>query len=394
MSNAPEFTRTGITVQTFDEIFQGLIDEYKAIYGDDIDVSQNTPDGQKIAIEAKLISDLQAFGAQLYNQIDPDFSIGEIQKKILKLTGITPNPATRSSVDVTITTDRSLTLESGYTVADDQDQNWVTTREYSLVSGSNTVTLEAENFGKVEAPAGTITEPVTIVIGVESVTNPSAATPGVDEETEEEVRVRRNKSLENPSLSTVGSLFASLANLDAVTNLRIYENDTNTYDTTLDLAAHSLWVVIRGGDIADIAEIITKDKTGGTGLKGSTTGTYTETLVKPDGNDITFIYEQEFDRPGDVPVYVQVTATRIDPAEPVDTALIAEKIAGREFDINENLQAAALYSHAYQAGTNFILTDMQISLDDSTYTDEKLDSDFDKIFSISATDVTVTEITP
>ena len=41
------FTQDGITVETFDEIYNRIAEGIKAIYGADIDLSQNTPDGQR-----------------------------------------------------------------------------------------------------------------------------------------------------------------------------------------------------------------------------------------------------------------------------------------------------------------------------------------------------------
>lgn len=54
----PIITAEGIQVQTFNEIHTELSNEYKKVYGDDISLDQNTPDGQKVGIEAKLALDL------------------------------------------------------------------------------------------------------------------------------------------------------------------------------------------------------------------------------------------------------------------------------------------------------------------------------------------------
>lgn len=388
----PEFTVDGITVQTFDEILTALVNEYKAIYGADIDLSQNTPDGQKVGIEAALEYDLQSFGAALYNQFDPDFSSGEMLNKIIKLIGINRGPATRSSAEVTITTNANMLLESGYTIADNSNQNWLTTEDASLVAGANTITVYAELWGKIEAPVGTIISPVTIVPGVLSVTNPADAIPGVDEETDSELRIRRNKSLENASYSTIGGLYAKLANIEGVTDLKVYENDTDVYDATLDLNAHTIWVVIANGAVSDIAEIIAKNKTGGTGLKGVQSATFVESLIKPNGLPFTYIHTVLYDRPVDVPIYITMTATRKDPAVAVDTALIKEKLATKLYQINENAQANELYGYAYQAGTNFIATDLLISNDNITYVDSQLISGFDEILSISIVNITINEV--
>jgi uncharacterized phage protein gp47/JayE len=256
------------------------------------------------------------------------------------------------------------------------------------------VTLFAQEFGPITASAGTVTEPVTVVIGVTDVTNPAPADPGTDEETDEEFRIRRNRSLETASSSSVGRLFSQLADLPDVTDLAIYENSTDVTDSR-GIPAHNLWVVIEGGAVAEIVETMTKNKTGGKGLVGSVTGTYTETLLRPDGSEFVFIHEMTFDRPTLVPVNVRLNATRKQSGTPVDTALIAQEIAKRTYNIGDNVVAAELYEDAFRAGTTFIPTDLEVSDDGgSTWTDERLVSALDGRYTIDESDVDVTEVIP
>ena len=388
-----EFTPTGLTIQTYQEIFDELVAGYQAIYGPDINVAADSPDGQRIGIEAKARLDLQTFALSLYNQFDPDFASGEIQNKIIKLSGITRGTTSRSQVDVTITTDRILTLPVDYAVEDDLGQSWITTEETALVSGANTVPMYAEDFGAVAADADTITTLATIVIGVLSATNPLAAVPGRDEETDEGLRIRRNQSLAAPATSTTGGLFAALGNLTGVTDLVIYENDTDTLDATLPLAAHSLWCVVEGGAVADIVETIAKNKTGGTGLKGTVTGTYTETLFKPDGTPYSLIHEMAFDRPVEVPMHITMTVEAAAGVF-VDTDAIKAALAARAYSISEIAMASNLYRTVYTVADNFTATLLEISDDDITYTDGALEPEADEVFTIAITDITITDITP
>jgi uncharacterized phage protein gp47/JayE len=306
----PELTAQGVSVRTFDEVFTEISDSYKAIYGSDIDINQNTPDGQKLGILAKLVIDMESYGLALYSQFDPDFASGEVLNKIIKLAGITRSPATRSQSDVTLVTDRSLTLEAGFTVEDDNGLLWITDDLQSLVLGSNTVTLFSEDYGSIDAPAGTIISPATIVLGVVSVTNALPAIPGFDEETDEGLRARRNLSLENAAYSTVGSLYTKLSSVEGATDAVVYVNETDTYDATLDLNAHSIWAIVEGGSVADIIEVIAKNKTAGTGLKGLESGQYLEELVRLDGSAFNIIHEMIFDRPTTVPLFMTLTVTK------------------------------------------------------------------------------------
>ena len=391
---APRFTPDGIQVQTFQEIYDELAAGYRSIYGEDINLDPDSPDGQRVAIEAQLVLDAQSFGALEYNQRDPDFALGQSLNSIIKLAGISRRPATRSQVDVVVTTDRPLTLPPDYAVEDDLGQAWTTLNAIDIPPGETTVTLFAENFGAVEADPATVVNPVTVVIGVLSVMNTLSAVVGIDEETDQELRVRRNRSLETPQSSSTGRMFTALASLTNVTDVAVYENDTDVTDSD-GIPAHSLWVVVEGGAVSDIVETMVKNKTGGKGVFGAVTGTFNESVLRPDGSTFVIVHDMTFDRPVFVPVLVRLTATRKDAADPVDEALIAQEIAKRVFVIGENLLANDLYRLVFNAGDNFIPTVLEVSIDAGvSWTDGSVLSAPNEKFTLDAADVTVTEVIP
>jgi uncharacterized phage protein gp47/JayE len=388
----PAIDATGIHIQTFEEAYTELADALKAVYGADINLEQSTPDGQKVGIETKLSLDLQTAAVELYNQMDPDFATGQSLNRIIKICGIRRKPATRSSVDAEIVTEYDLTLPSGYIVQDQNNQNWITTESQFLTQGDNTVTLYAEDWGNVEAEPNTITKPVTIILGVQSVTNTLSATSGSDEETDEELRIRRNRSLENAAYSTIGNLYAKLADLPGVTNLMIYENRTNEHDADLDLDGHSIWVIVQGGSVSDIVEAIAINKTGGTGLKGTENGLYVESLIKPDGSTFQFYHDMQFDRPTLTPLYVQLNVRRKVQTVPIDAVSIQNAVAATVFDIAETALTTSLYSAVYSAGKTFIPFALEISRDGVTWEDESISAGYAEMFTIDADNVTVTEV--
>lgn len=390
-----QFTPTGITIQTYEEIYNELADGYRVIYGDDIDLSPNSPDGQRVGIEAKARLDLQAFAVSVYNSLDADLSANESLRRIIKWAGLTPRPATRSQWDITVNAPIDTTLPSGFRIRDDIDQVWETQSEIALSAGDNTVTFFAEDFGAVQGLMGSTLEQVDVVNGIIlTLSAPVSALVGSDEETDSELRRRRNRSTENPAYSTIGQLFAAIGNLPGVTELAVYENDTDAFDSELQLDAHSIWCVVEGGAVDEIIETIAKFKTQGTGIKGAVEGEFVETITKPNADEFIFTHVMKFDRPTYVPLYVRLTATRKDATSPVDDQAIKNALAAIEFDINENAIASNLYSTVYSAGNNFVATDMQISIDGITYTDERLISDFDEIFEIDTANVTITEVIP
>jgi len=387
-----EFTADGVIIETFDEIYNRVTAGLKLIYGADIDLAQNTPDGQRVGIIVKEILDGQSFGALLYSNLDVDFAFGSFLDVISKIAGVFRRPATLSQADIDLVSDRDLTLPAGYTIEDANGQKWLTESDNTITTGTNVITVFADTFGPIAADPDTITVPVTVILGVTSVTNPLAAVVGVDEESDPEFRVKRNKSLENPAFSTLGGIIAKVANLSGVTDLDGYENDTDVHDATLDLNGHYIWLIIEGGEIADIAEVFAKNKTGGTGTKGAISGTFPETITKPDGSILTIIHTFRFDRPNEVPLYVKLDAKRRFPTQAIDTALIEQQIAAREYGISEDADASSLYADAYSAGTNFVLSSLEVSDDDITYVETSIDAFAGDKFTLDVANVTVTEI--
>lgn len=387
-----EFTNDGLSIDNLQDITDALAQAYRDIYGQDINLAPESPDGQRVGIEAKARADLQSMLLQIYNAMDPDTASGDFLTRVSKYAGITRRPPTRSQADVEITTDRPVTLPEAFTVEDDLGQSWVIDAEQAIPSGTTTVTLFAEEFGSVEADANTITEVVTIVLGVTSVTNPSDALVGVAEETDEELRLRRRRSVQLPAFTPVGSIFSRLANLSGVTDAVVYENDQDTTDTERNIAPHTIWAVIEGGDVADIAETLARSKTAGTGTKGASVGTYVETLERPGFDDFEVEHSMRFDRPTDVPIYVRMNVSPRRAGATIDQSAIKQALADKDFAIAENCVASELYDEVYSAGTNFFAFDLEVSDDNSTWVDTRVVAGFAGKCSIDALNVTITEV--
>jgi uncharacterized phage protein gp47/JayE len=391
---APEFTADGIVIQTYEEIYDGLADAFRGIYGADINLDPESPDGQRVGILAKMYLDLQSFAVALVNSFDTDLSEGLALERNIKLTGITKRAGTQSTWDLSVTVNRNVTLDTDYVVEDDQGQQWSPASEANLTSGTTTVTFKAVDFGAVEGLTGATITPVTIELGVTSITAPGDATVGIDEETDPNLRARRNKSLANSAYSVMGKLYTALAGLPNVTDVAAYENDEDTVDVDLGMDPHSVWAVVEGGDVADIVEAIVKNKTAGAKTKGDEVEPYNETLTRPD--DTTFVIEHviRFDRPNTVALTVTANATRTISGEAVDTDAIAEAIAALRFNIGQDVAASALYGAGYSAGTNYFLSDLEISDDGIAFTDGILSAEPDMRYTLDVDDITITEVIP
>lgn len=300
-----QFTDTGVEIDTFDEIRERLVEGFKGIYGSEINVEENSPDGERIGIFAKEIQDAQSAFQLLYSQFDPDLGTGTFFDVILKYTGLVR---------------------------------------------------------------------------------------GVDE-TISATKVRRNKSLENAATSTLGGVIATLLDTAGVTDVAGYENKSGLYDAVSDMVGHSMWLVIAGGAPEAVAEVMAKNTTGGTALKGSQTGTYLETIPRVDPiPDIILPHIMKYDVPDDVVLYINMDIRKRKPTDDLDLVAIKNALVAEVFFIANTLDAANLYEVAYTAGTNFVLSNMEISDDDITFTSETLTPGFGGIFTLDAININITEL--
>ena len=66
----------GLQVSSNAELVSQLTTSFQSIYGNDINVDQNSPDGQMINIFAQGGTDIRELLVQLYNSFDPDICSG------------------------------------------------------------------------------------------------------------------------------------------------------------------------------------------------------------------------------------------------------------------------------------------------------------------------------
>ena len=381
----------GLLIDEFSTIYNRLADKFKLIYGQDINLEQNSPDGQLLGIITNEIYDLQTLILHIYNSFDPDLAQGVELNKLLKLIAQARRASTKSIVDITIVANANVTLPADYTIIDENKNEWVINAETTLIAGTNIVSFNAVNFGAIEASANTINDVVTVFPEITSVNNPLPAEIGRDEESDVLLRKRRNNLLSVNSNSTIAGIYSKLFLLDTVTDAVIYENATDTYDAAKDLTAHTLWCIIDGGPIDEITKIIATDKTIGTDLKGTVSNNYVEIFLKADGTTRALTHIVKFDRPTEIPLYIKLTVSKKIITDIIDMDAIKNKLVEKLYSINEKATATELYAYVYSAGNTFIASNLEVSKDNITFGNTAT-NDYDEKFIISAVNIAITEV--
>jgi uncharacterized phage protein gp47/JayE len=349
----------GLSIDSLNQIIADLEDGNKAIYGNDIILASNSPDGQQINLYAQSVRDQLELIAQVNASFDLGEAIGTTLDQRATTLNIRRKGATFTQQQIEITVDRSLTLEgldadandpdgTGYTVADDTGTQFILLDTVNIVSaGTQNLTFRAKDLGSITTLPNTITNPVSVVIGVTNINNPTGALEvGTDGELDSVFRTRALASPANRSQGFIDGLTGTIFNLDGVTDVRVYENRTNVTDAN-GIPPHSIWVICEGGANTDIGNAIYTTISEGCGMRGAVI----LDIITVNGS----LFSAKFDRPQSKDLWI-----RFD---------IKETVSGQVFDqdgikqyITDNLN----FSIGDSANTSSITTIAQEAIDDTS----------------------------
>lgn len=300
-------TATGLTTSTQTELVANFTAAAQAIYGSDINLAASTPDGQWMMTFIQAVIDIQDLLTTIYNFFDPDQAVGVILDQRVAINGIQRQAGTFTVQNVTLVTSQSVNLygldqvnttgNRVYTVQDSAGNQWqLQTTQLGLVAGTSVLAFQAANPGAVLTTPNTITIPVTIVLGVVSINNPTPYTTlGINEEADATLKIRRQQSVALASQGYLAGLLAALENINGVTSAFVYENNTNAFDGISPDAAypngtpsHSIWVIVSGSAAAsDIAQAIYTKRNAGCGMRGETSFIVTQV----DGSSFILLWD-------------------------------------------------------------------------------------------------------
>jgi len=292
----PYIDSTGIHVPTYQDILDQLVSQAKSIFGNDIYLENDSQDYQWISINAKAISD--SFNAAVieYNQRSPRSAIGAGLSGLVRVNGMTRNPATYSTCPLKVSGTFGTTINNGI-VQDITANQWYLPALVTIPAlGYVYVTAICAVTGPITALIGEINAIVTPTLGWSAVTNEVAAVPGSAQETDAALRARQKVSTSLPSRTILEGTLGAILEVDEVTRARVYENDTNATDSN-GLPAHSISAVVEGGLSTDIANAIFYKKNPGVYTYGTTTVSVTDSYGTV--TDIRYI----------IPTYVDVRVT-------------------------------------------------------------------------------------
>jgi len=342
---------SGLTLQSLTDIITELENGFKAIYGTDINVTANSPDGQMINLFAQAKMDILDCINSVYNSFSPSVASGIVLDQRVALNGLIRSAATYTTVVMNIVATKVVTLigqDNGvltpFTVADPAGNPFYLQYGATGVTGTNSLTFISSLPGAVEVVANTLTKITTPLSGVTSATNPSRAlNQGIAEESDTDLRLRRSKSVANPSSGYLDGLIGGLLAIPNVLHALVYENIGPTADAN-NIPGHSIWPVIdyigpsgatgatgvigvTGAQTAIATEIYNR-RNSGCGM----TGSVTENILQVNGFYIPIKYSYVNYQN----LHIHLTITSLNILHTIDETFIKNSIANTiNYEINE-----------------------------------------------------------
>jgi uncharacterized phage protein gp47/JayE len=263
--------QNGISIPLYSEVLAYFQDQYRLIYGADVNLAEDTQDGQWVAIFAAAINDTNQTIAAAYQAYSPTFAQGAGLSSVIKINGIRRLVPSSSSVTLRCVGQPGAIIGNAL-VGDNLNlrTQWLLPANTVIpAEGEIIVTAVCTVSGAVSAGSNTITEIITPVPGWQTVNNENVAVPGAPVEGDAPLRRRQTQSVANPSQTVVVGIQGAIENLPGVQRVMVYENDTNATDEN-GIPPFSMAAIVQGGNSQDIANAISLRKTPGSPTFGTT----------------------------------------------------------------------------------------------------------------------------
>jgi uncharacterized phage protein gp47/JayE len=381
----------GLVVETTDDIATAIVTALKTIYGDDINLASNSPDGQMVGIYSQASSDQLDLLMDIYNMFSVDSAYGVGLQRLVALNGMTLRPGTYTTTPVGITTDRALTLpgmdQAVVTPFQIRDANntWTLISSYVFgAAGTQALVFQCTEMGPISPLPNTINSQATPTLGVIAVNNPtiSGTVLGQDEETDPDLRSRHARSFFLASSSPADAVEAGLLSIADVTDAVVIENDTN--GTVDGIPAHSIWATVVGGTDAEISTAIYSKKAPGCGTYGAVSAV----VIRPNGQGATMYWDIGVEED----LYVQFGLISSVPGITFDEDLIKQQLTAAMVNfwkLGKTATIGDIVRAMYIIEPRAILTSIGVSSDGMSYSDTVSPTSAKYYFTLSAANINI-----
>lgn len=386
----------GVNIPTLNEIQENLENQYKSIYGNDIDLSQNTPDGQLINIKAQNQADLNEAIIYEINGFNMNTAQGQQVDRNVAFRGIKRRAGTytQQPIEITINNNCSLVgLDNNYndvvanvfTVSDNNGNQYYLINSINLTSGTYTLNFRSQQIGNIQPALNSITNINTPVVGVVNVNNSSASIQiGQNEESDNELKTRFYNV---PAIGGVGAwenIISNIYNINGVVSVGGEENTTNT-TSQAGTPPHSIWLIVQGGANNEIGQAIKSTLNSGCGMRGNVA----VPIVDKWGNTKNYL----FDRPQFEDLYIKFDIQPLNTSAVYDETFIkTQLIADLQLKLNSQININEIGCILNNINSNFVYSNIQLSKDNINFSDFISNTNLDYIFTLEQNNININYI--
>lgn len=376
-------TDTGIIVADTSSTLAEVQDEFKAIFGNDIDLNPAGVIGLLISQEVLTRDSVARYSALLANQINPNFAGGIFLDAIAKLTGLSRQQATYSTITAVLTGTPGTVISAGTRAQTTNNDVFALTTTVTIgTDGTVSATFQAEVLGAIPVLANTLTKILDTTLGLDSINNPTAGTLGLTTQTDLEFRTLRNDTLSIYGQGTIDAISSALYNVLNVQSLQGRENtaDTTTIIDTISMKPHSIYFCVNGGLDSDVANAIYQNRSTGSDFNGSTI----VPITSKSGQIINIL----FDRPTVISLLAKITVRISGSATSAQISQAIEDHA-KTFKVGVNVSAFELVSAAAQISGVYVVSSEIAPADTGIYQTSEITININEIASLTASGITV-----
>lgn len=388
---------TGVISADTSDVKNEVQNEFKEALGQDLDVTDSTPQGRLIEAETVARKRTMENMAMLANMFNPQQAFGLFLDTIAYLFGVERVGATSTRVIATCSGTAGTVIPAGSQAQDTEGNIYYSETQLTITSaGTVQGYFVCSVKGAIECASGTLNTIITAITGWDSINNTEVGIVGL--EGESDLSLRKNlptKQYQGHSLNA--SIKSRVLSVENVLSCNVVDNPTGNSSTSIvvgkTLPAHSVWVCVDGGTDENIAEAILKSKSVGCAYAG--------TDVTKSVEDTGQSYSVSFDRVVEIPIYVKVTVdvsnlrgSTVDNETAIKNAILAYaagEVAGVDgLQLGVAVSAFEIASALTAQIPELFVEDVQVSTDNTNWSTNITMRKYQK-GTISASNITVTQ---
>lgn len=303
-TNIPQiqWTATGPIIPSEQAVLAGVLLDFNAASGGNLNPAYNTPQGQMASSIAAAISNCYALIGFLVNGMDPDLNADFMQDVIGRIYFQNRKVGTPTVVSCTVSGGVGAPVPVGQPIAADANGNLYAAQAAATIPVSGSITVSFANIvnGPIACPANTLALNQA-VSGIDSITNPGDGVPGSNVESRAAFEYRREQSVAANSNGPADAVYGAVIDLPGVTDAYVYENASDSPitvgSTGVTLTDHSMFIGVIGGNASDIGNAIRTRKGPGCTTVGNTPVTVTDPNYSYPQPSYTYNYNNNAENP-------------------------------------------------------------------------------------------------